>query len=547
MKKNRILLIVIVLFCVVVFLTVGYSAFSDTLNITSTVAKVRIYKDIRVAGVTVSNNGANVTNLDYSVDSISSDATISQGGTITYTVTVKNLGNVPMAIYSIDESGLPGDLTITNISGYDLTNKEKICDDNNSSVCTLNATKTFTITIGYGNYVSDNTIYNIKIGFEFVPVYDVTYSNITNNSYPIYAYEGKQFEVTFTGDIPYDIELNQNFSHTYTNNKLTIPNPTSDFTINRYYGITYNLDGGTQASNQPDRYLAGSSVTILDASKTDYTFQGWYDNASFTGNAITSTSGHSGNLTLYAKWKSSQPQTIPITDLRAGDHIIYVDANGVDRECVILYDSTSSYGIQAITSDIVENFEVGNGSGSATAVYNVSSGGGQTKFNKAVDSYKNYRQNLNLASRSYINSDLSPTDGARIVGTPPDNPDVVNDVFNDSTNTYMNSYNIPKGDSYYTTDKHQMLDLGILGISSAYWLGSYNTPTTVGSKSTNVGNYYVQANANSQSYIRHLSFNRMASSSTSKSYTYGLRPIFILKNTLYVEDNGNGIYNLIVQ
>ncbi len=306
MKKNRVFSIVFGLFCVVIFLTIGYSAFSDSLNIGDATAKVRIYKDIRVTGVSVSLNNSTVTDLDYDTDGISSKATLNQNGTITYNVTVKNLGPNPMAIYSIDTSNLPSDLKILSTSGYDFNNKEKICDDSNSSICTLNATKTFTITIGYNNYVSNSTIYNISLGFEFVPIYDVVYSNITvGNNYPTHAYYGKTFSVSFQNDIPYAIELSENFQKTYSNNTLTVQNPTSGFTINRYYHISYNLDGGTQAANQPDRYLAGNSVTLLDPTKTDYTFQGWYDNSGFTGTALTNTSGRSGDLTLYAKWEAN--------------------------------------------------------------------------------------------------------------------------------------------------------------------------------------------------------------------------------------------------
>lgn len=306
MKKNRVFIVVFGLFCVVIFLTVGYSAFLDDLSIASSTARAREYRDIMVTGVTSSTSGATVTNLDYDPDSIFNEATLSQNGTITYTVTVKNLGEDPMAIYSIDTSGLPSDLRIVSTSGYDFTNKEKICDDDNSSLCTLNATRTITIVIGYNNYVSDSTVYNINIGFEFVKIYDVTYNNITvGNNYPTHAYHGKTFTVTFQNDIPYAVELSQNFQKTYSNNTLTVQNPTSGFAINRYYHITYNLDGGTQAANQPDRYLAGNSVTLLDPTKTDYTFGGWYDNSSFTGSAITSTNGRSGDLVLYAKWTSS--------------------------------------------------------------------------------------------------------------------------------------------------------------------------------------------------------------------------------------------------
>ena len=68
------------------------------------------------------------------------------------------------------------------------------------------------------------------------------------------------------------------------------------------YTITYNLDGG--AANNPATYsIESKTITLADASKTDYTFAGWYDNATFTGNAITEiATGSTGDVKLWAKY-----------------------------------------------------------------------------------------------------------------------------------------------------------------------------------------------------------------------------------------------------
>ncbi|MCQ2801863.1 MAG: bacterial Ig-like domain-containing protein [Bacilli bacterium] len=69
--------------------------------------------------------------------------------------------------------------------------------------------------------------------------------------------------------------------------------------------ITYNNLKGATNSN-PSTYVEGTGVASLVApgSITGYTFQGWYDNASYDGNPITSIpTTKTGNVQLWAKWQ----------------------------------------------------------------------------------------------------------------------------------------------------------------------------------------------------------------------------------------------------
>jgi uncharacterized repeat protein (TIGR02543 family) len=70
------------------------------------------------------------------------------------------------------------------------------------------------------------------------------------------------------------------------------------------YTITYNLDGGTNNVNNPASYdVTTSTITLASPSKAGYTFSGWYDNAGFTGTAVTSiVTGSTGNKSFWAKW-----------------------------------------------------------------------------------------------------------------------------------------------------------------------------------------------------------------------------------------------------
>jgi len=68
--------------------------------------------------------------------------------------------------------------------------------------------------------------------------------------------------------------------------------------------ISYHLNSGTNHVNNPSSYTVSSpTITLLDPSRSGYTFGGWFDNANYTGSAITSIdSGGTSNKTFYAQW-----------------------------------------------------------------------------------------------------------------------------------------------------------------------------------------------------------------------------------------------------
>ena len=70
------------------------------------------------------------------------------------------------------------------------------------------------------------------------------------------------------------------------------------------YAITYNLNGGTNDSSNPDTYtIESSTITIQNPTRAGYAFGGWFASDDFSGSAVTSIPrGSTGNKTLYAKW-----------------------------------------------------------------------------------------------------------------------------------------------------------------------------------------------------------------------------------------------------
>ncbi|MCR5401793.1 MAG: SUMF1/EgtB/PvdO family nonheme iron enzyme, partial [Treponema sp.] len=82
------------------------------------------------------------------------------------------------------------------------------------------------------------------------------------------------------------------------------------------YKIQYNLNGGSSgavdhdsnSSQNPVSYtIEDPEITLEDASRTGYSFSGWYESSDFSGNAVEkiipkTVAEKTGNLILYAKW-----------------------------------------------------------------------------------------------------------------------------------------------------------------------------------------------------------------------------------------------------
>ena len=80
------------------------------------------------------------------------------------------------------------------------------------------------------------------------------------------------------------------------------------------YAISYQLNGGTNFSLNPNSYTVESNITLRSPSKTGYTFEGWYDQQ---GNLVSSIqTGTTGNLSLTAHWNDGN------------DYVVSLNANG---------------------------------------------------------------------------------------------------------------------------------------------------------------------------------------------------------------------------
>lgn len=74
------------------------------------------------------------------------------------------------------------------------------------------------------------------------------------------------------------------------------------------YDIIYHLDGGENNSNNPTNFNHDQNILDLyNPKKVGYTFIGWYNNPSFTGNKLENikVSGYEA-MNIYAKWEANE-------------------------------------------------------------------------------------------------------------------------------------------------------------------------------------------------------------------------------------------------
>ena len=123
------------------------------------------------------------------------------------------------------------------------------------------------------------------------------------------------------------------------------------------YNITYNLDGGTNAANNPADYtVETATITLAEASKDGYTFEGWYSDAAFTtGNQVTEiATGFTGDVALFAKY-SEIALGIYTTNIKVFNFYPNPSIDFIQTELEV-----SSLTIRSISGSKVKQFEGGS-------------------------------------------------------------------------------------------------------------------------------------------------------------------------------------------
>ncbi len=176
-----------------------------------------------------------------------------------------------------------------------------------------------------------------------------------------------QIEIDTSYTLPIPVREHYRFTGWYANydgEEIRLTNETGNSTRSWYieqditayatweatvYTVTYELNGGTNDADNPSGYtiltlgsdgaitLSAPTKTVVgdilsyvsnsdgtfDVTREAYTFEGWYSNPEFTGNAVTEITIDTGNVTLYAKWSESAATTTEQLYTRSGSTIYF--------------------------------------------------------------------------------------------------------------------------------------------------------------------------------------------------------------------------------
>ena len=100
------------------------------------------------------------------------------------------------------------------------------------------------------------------------------------------------------------------------------------------YSITYELNGGINAKNNPTEYNAGDVINLSFPEKEDFMFMGWYTDSLFS-NEITEIRDNSRDITLYAKW-ISYDEVLEITKFDEQSRVVTGLKDGIDIKTIII-------------------------------------------------------------------------------------------------------------------------------------------------------------------------------------------------------------------
>lgn len=105
------------------------------------------------------------------------------------------------------------------------------------------------------------------------------------------------------------------------------------------HNIIYELNGGTNNSENPSKYITGDTITLKKPTRTNYIFKGWYSDSSFT-TAISTISGMD-DKTVYAKWEidSTIKPTAGSVSMKKTDGSTYTSTSWSNKSVIINFTS----------------------------------------------------------------------------------------------------------------------------------------------------------------------------------------------------------------
>ena len=110
------------------------------------------------------------------------------------------------------------------------------------------------------------------------------------------------------------------------------------------YAITYDLQGGTNASSNLDEYtIESEDISFSDPTKSGYSFDGWYSDADYSDEVDGIASGSTGDMSLYAKW-SANKNNLSVTSSDESMGSVSVSGEGyTDEEITVTATPAEGY------------------------------------------------------------------------------------------------------------------------------------------------------------------------------------------------------------
>ena len=272
MKKNNkklklFSLILLIIFCLY-FQTVAYSAINSTMTIKGD-AYARVDADVRITNFKLSSSSLNSTSSyeEFSVNTIASKFNLlDSSSSIVFDVEVTNYGSSDVGILQLVGT-VPTGLSY-EIINYNL--KDKICDD--TGKCNQMAVKTFQI-----KFMGTPGEYEVNLELDFRTYHTVSYTDITNNNYPIEVIDGGNLNITFKEDLKKVSVLSNgvevNYYDQISNGQIiTIENVSNDIEIKKKEPVAKLVSGkidevGSEVCIKDECFYIisndGSTVTML--------------------------------------------------------------------------------------------------------------------------------------------------------------------------------------------------------------------------------------------------------------------------------------------
>ena len=168
--------------------------------------------------------------------------------------------------------------------------------------------------------------------------------------------------------------------------------PTVNVTVNEVTDSTIKVtvnaidnESGLADSNAYKYYLNNEEAPRGTSSSNTYTYEGLTASTPYNIKVeVVDKANNPGTGTTQTTTLKTPAKNV--NELKAGDYVSYVDGlYQAGRKCVVLYDSTSEYGVEIITMNVVEDIKIGN-----------------MFIDNSIKEYNNAIANLNEKANGYL-------------------------------------------------------------------------------------------------------------------------------------------------